>query len=241
MQAMPTSLAFSRRARRAPRVGSRVKRKAILGIVLVIGTLLMLVAPASSNVIPGDPRVGSRAVTKQWCFVGTVTFAIFGNGVYVVVGTAVADPNSSPNKGTATLEFTVPDVVPGKYLMIGSGTGCDGKPFQVGVDFTIRERAGGPNYPPVGCQARLEDIDRDNRPEVLLRKSNYEVQVYRETAGSVWVYSGKFLTSDCDTSNPLDFATSAIGIAQPAMNDLEFNGRRYRLVDACPPLPAPAK
>jgi hypothetical protein len=95
--------------------------------------------------------------------------------------------------------------------------------------------------PPVGCQARLEDIDRDNRPEVLLRKSNYEVQVYRETAGSVWVYSGKFLTSDCDTSNPLDFSTSAIGIAQPAMNDLEFAGRRYRLVDACPPLPAPAK
>jgi len=95
--------------------------------------------------------------------------------------------------------------------------------------------------PPVGCQARLEDIDRDNRPEVLLRKSNYEVQVYREAAGSVWVYSGKFLTSDCDTSNPLDFATSAIGIAQPAMNDLEFNGRRYRLVDACPPPPTPAK
>lgn len=95
--------------------------------------------------------------------------------------------------------------------------------------------------PPVGCQARLEDVDRDNRPEVLLRKSNYEVQVYRETAGSIWVYSGKFLTSDCDTSNPLDFATSAIGIAQPGVNDLEFNGRRHRLVDACPPLPAPAK
>ncbi|CAB4777586.1 unannotated protein [freshwater metagenome] len=114
----------------------------------------MLVAPASSNVIPGDPRVGSRAVTKQWCFVGTVTFAIFANGVYVVVGTAVADPNSSPNKGTATLEFTVPDVTPGTYLMIGSGTGCDEKPSQVGVDFTIRERLGG-NYPPVGCQASL--------------------------------------------------------------------------------------
>jgi hypothetical protein len=94
--------------------------------------------------------------------------------------------------------------------------------------------------PPIGCQARLEDIDRDNRPEVLLRKSNYEVQVYRETAGSVWVYSGKFMTSDCDTAKPLDFATSAIGIAQPAMNDLEFNGRRYRLVDACPAPAAPA-
>jgi hypothetical protein len=94
--------------------------------------------------------------------------------------------------------------------------------------------------PPIGCQARLEDIDRDNRPEVLLRKSNYEVQVYRETAGSVWVYSGKFMTSDCDTAKPLDFATSAIGIAQPTMNDLEFNGRRYRLVDACPAPAAPA-
>jgi hypothetical protein len=95
--------------------------------------------------------------------------------------------------------------------------------------------------PPVGCQARLEDIDRDNRPEVLLRKSNYEVQVYRETTESVWVYSGKFLTSDCDSANPVDFATSAIGIAQPAMNDLQFNGRRYRLVEACPPPTAPAK
>lgn len=72
--------------------------------------------------------MGSRTVTKQWCFVGTVTFAIFGNGKYIVVGTAEADPNSSPEKGTATLEFTVPDVVPGNYLMIGSGTGCNGQP-----------------------------------------------------------------------------------------------------------------
>lgn len=28
--------------------------------------------------------------------------------------------------------------------------------FQVGVDFTIRERNGGGNYPPVGCQASLD-------------------------------------------------------------------------------------
>ena len=89
--------------------------------------------------------------------------------------------------------------------------------------------------PPVGCQARMDDIDRDGRPEILLRVSNYEVQVYRENEGPRWTLIGKFSTSDCDTSKPLDFATSAISLAPPSLAEIEFNGRRHRLVEACTP------
>lgn len=88
--------------------------------------------------------------------------------------------------------------------------------------------------PPVGCQARMDDIDRDGRPEILLRVSNFEVQVYRENEGSRWTLMGKFSTSDCDSSKPLDLATSAISLAPPSLVEFEFNGRRHRLVDACP-------
>jgi hypothetical protein len=148
-----------------------------------------------------------------------------------VMDTAATPPAMTPDELRAGIKvFPVGSTLPASFLQQG-WKDIPESPVQC-VRYTS---------PPTGCQARLEDIDRDNRPEVLLRKSNYEVQVYRETAGSVWVYSGKFLTSDCDTANPLDFAASGISITQPAMNDLEFNGRRYRLVDACPAPAAPAK
>jgi hypothetical protein len=134
-----------------------VRRKVFLGILVSVLTVFSLTSPAFANVIPSNPRVGTKAITRQWCFQGTVTFTIVGNGVSVVVGTAVA---SGPN-GEAVLEFTVPDVIKGAYTMVGTGLGCsDGKPAEVRVGFTILPKLGGgdpPDYPPRGCRV---DMDR---------------------------------------------------------------------------------
>lgn len=92
----------------------------------------------------------------------------------------------------------------------------------------------------IGCQAIMADIDRDNRPEVLLRHTSYEVEVYRETAEQKWIAFGRFALSDCYFNNSDSFASGKFQIAPPSMNDLVVNGRRYPLIETCPE-PVPVK
>lgn len=130
-----------------------MRRRATLGILLSAVAVLSLALPASANVIPGNPRVGGAAVTRQRCFVGTVTFTITGNGVSVVVGTTVARAD-----GWAELSFTVPNVKPGVYNMQGRGTACGRGLGAVEVTFVIRARdADDPSeYPPRNCSIGVD-------------------------------------------------------------------------------------
>lgn len=130
-----------------------MRRRALLGILLSAVAVLSLALPASANLIPGNPRVGATAITRQRCFVGTVTFTITGNGVSIPVGTTVARPD-----GWAELSFTVPDVRPGIYNMQGRGTACGGGAGEVNVTFVIRARnAGDPGeYPPRNCSIGID-------------------------------------------------------------------------------------
>jgi hypothetical protein len=133
-----------------------MRQKLALAAVIVIAALLLSAAPGSANVIPGNPKVGSTAVTRMWCFQGTVTFRLVGPGVSIVVGTTQAGPLPD---GEASISFTVPNVTPGAYTMVGSGTGCDNRPYEVRVPFSVRPRDGDgpgkPKYPPTGCYLRL--------------------------------------------------------------------------------------
>jgi hypothetical protein len=125
-----------------------MKRKALLGMLVVIFGLGAMATQVSANVIPGNPRVGDPATTRMWCFQGTVTFTLVGPGVAIVVGTTTATPMP---EGKAEVNFTVPNVPAGYYTMVGTGTGCDGKPSVVNVGFVIRPAnggGGGPQYPP---------------------------------------------------------------------------------------------
>lgn len=125
-----------------------MRRKTLVGILLTVVTVLSFAVPAGANVIPGNPRVGTKATTKMWCFVGTVTFRITGGNVNIVVGSAVAKSD-----GWAQLDFTVPNIAPGQYTMVGTGTPCPGQPPQVNVGFVVRGRDDDDpgEYPPRGC------------------------------------------------------------------------------------------
>lgn len=125
-----------------------MRRKTLLGILLTVVTVLSFALPAGANVIPGNPRVGTKATTKMWCFVGTVTFRITGGNVNIVIGSAVANAD-----GWAQLDFTVPNIPAGQYTMVGTGTPCPGEPAQVNVGFVVRDRDDDDpgEYPPRGC------------------------------------------------------------------------------------------
>ena len=129
-----------------------MKRKAIVGIVLIIGSLLMLVAPASSNVIPrkaggvgfGDyPPVGCQASlssasaspgesvdVQALCFKGEVQF-FFGPSD-LDLGRVQAN-----NNGLASLSFVVPNVPIGDYVIKVSGTGQDGVAMVMSVTLAV--------------------------------------------------------------------------------------------------------
>lgn len=146
--ALPTRLSASRR-----HIGDPVRRKTLLAALLAVVTIVALALPAAANVVPNNPRVGQKALTRMQCFVGTVTFTITGNGVSIPVGSAVAGSD-----GWAQLELTVPDIKPGQYTMVGSGTDCDGKPKQVNVGFVVRGRDDDDpgEYPPRGCSVGID-------------------------------------------------------------------------------------
>jgi hypothetical protein len=97
-----------------------MKRKALLGMLVVIFGLGAMATQVSANVIPGNPRVGDPATTRMWCFQGTVTFTLVGPGVAIVVGTTTATPMP---EGKAEVNFTVPNVPAGYYTMVGGHVG----------------------------------------------------------------------------------------------------------------------
>jgi hypothetical protein len=167
-----------------------VRRKTLLGVVLAAMAVLALALPAAANVIPENPQVGSTALTRMRCYVGTVSFTITGNGVSIPVGTTVADPD-----GWARLNFTVPDVAPGTYNMQGRGTGCDGELHVVNVTFVIRARGGGnpPEYPPRNCDLGI------NRGEM---EPNDQAVVITKCFRGVVIFTVNGQEVGRDTANP---------------------------------------
>lgn len=130
----------------------------MLGVLLAAMAVLALALPASANVVPSDPKVGTTALTRMSCYTGSVSFTITGNGVSIPVGSAVAGSD-----GWAQLNFNVPAVPAGTYNMQGRGTGCDGQPHVVNVTFAIRTSGGDtPQYPPASCSVGV------NRSEALV-------------------------------------------------------------------------
>jgi hypothetical protein len=121
-------------------------RKAVAGFAAALLTLLLFSSVAGANVVPNDPRSGDQVTTRMWCFTGTVTFTITGNGVEIPVGSTTAGPD-----GKAELTFKLPTLAPGSYTMVGKGTSCGGVlNDKVNVGFTVRANDGGgdPLYPP---------------------------------------------------------------------------------------------
>jgi hypothetical protein len=122
-------------------------RKAVAGLGAAVLALLLFSSSAGANVIPDNPRPGDQVTTRMWCFTGSVSFTITGNGVEVPVGSATAGSD-----GKAELTFTLPTLAPGSYTMVGKGTSCGGVPNdKVNVGFTVRALDGGggdPVYPP---------------------------------------------------------------------------------------------
>ena len=115
-------------------------------LVLIAAVSVVLVAVAGwavANVIPDNPRAGDQATTRMWCFKGIVTFTMVGASGSIVIGSTQATPLP---EGKAELSFIVPNVTPGSYTMVGSGTGCDdNRPREVRVPFVVRPTG---NYPP---------------------------------------------------------------------------------------------
>jgi hypothetical protein len=116
-------------------------RKAVAGFAAALLTLLLFSSAAGANVIPNNPSPGQQVTTRMWCFKGTVTFTITGNGVEIPVGSATAAAD-----GMAELTFTLPALAPGSYTIVGKGTSCGGVPNdKVNVGFTVPQ---GSQYPP---------------------------------------------------------------------------------------------
>ena len=129
-----------------------MKHKVIVGMVLIIGSLLMLVAPASSNVIPRQasvqavgnyPPVGCQASlssasaspgesvdVQALCFKGEVQF--FFGPADLDLGRVQAN-----NNGLASLTFVVPNVPVSDYVIKVSGTGQDGVAMVLSVTLAV--------------------------------------------------------------------------------------------------------
>ena len=121
-------------------------------MVLIIGSLLMLVAPASSNVIPRQasvqavgnyPPVGCQASlssasaspgesvdVQALCFKGEVQF--FFGPADLDLGRVQAN-----NNGLASLTFVVPNVPVSDYVIKVSGTSQDGVAMVLSVTLAV--------------------------------------------------------------------------------------------------------
>ena len=121
-------------------------------------------------------------------------------------------PAVAGKDGWAQLEFTVPDIKPGTYSMVGTGTRCDGSNNPVSVAFVVRSRDDDDpgEYPPRGCNV---GVDRGrfegfygNTPLFV----NRDRLRYRVREGDTLTGIGQVLF---DSMNAFDFrAVSAIVI-----------------------------
>ncbi|HZV85322.1 MAG TPA: DUF4153 domain-containing protein, partial [Brevundimonas sp.] len=93
-----------------------------------------------------------------------------------------------------------------------------------------------------GCEARMVDLDRDGREEVLVASSSY-ISVFRREPDGLWFERSVHRAAVCEGSSQ-DLAAALAGdrvmAVAPALPDLTIEGVRLRQEPGAPECPAPS-